>query len=208
MAFSCNGTAQYLTTSSSPVSGAPLTIACWARLNSLSGAPTLFNIQGGDAGNASFLLGIRPADLTVRFFTSGISTLQSTPAVTNQWFHSAGVVTSTTSRAVYYNGTGVGTSTTSVANPLITRIVIGADFYGGVWESFVNGLISECGIWNVALTPSEIAALAKGVVCSNIRPQNLAFYAPLIRNFNDTKGGLVITNNGGVSVGNQQRIYT
>ena len=52
------------------------------------------------------------------------------------------------------------------------------------------------GIWNVALTAAEIASLAKGFSPRLIRPQSLAFYAPLIRETLDIRGGLTLTDSG------------
>jgi len=66
---------------------------------------------------------------------------------------------------------------------------------------------AEVGIWNAALTAAEVAALAKGVTCDQIRPQSLVFYAPLVRDLVDQKGGLTITNNNGATIANHPRIY-
>ncbi len=71
----------------------------------------------------------------------------------------------------------------------------------------MNGLIAEVGLWNVALTAEEIASLAKGMTCDKVRPQSLVFYAPLVRNLVDAKGGLTITNNNSATVANHPRIY-
>jgi hypothetical protein len=72
---------------------------------------------------------------------------------------------------------------------------------------FFTGDIAEVGIWNVALTAAEIAPLAKGMTCDKIRPQNLVFYAPLVRDLIDQKGGLTITNNNGATVATHPRVY-
>lgn len=81
--------------------------------------------------------------------------------------------------------------------------------FGGLPGSsiFFNGTIAEVGIWNAALTDAEIASLAKGITCDKIRPQSLVFYAPLVRDLIDQKGGLAITNNNGATVANHPRIY-
>ena len=71
----------------------------------------------------------------------------------------------------------------------------------------MTGLIAEVGIWSAALTAAEIASLAKGMTCDQIRPQNLVFYAPLVRDLNDQKGGRVITNNNAATVANHPRVY-
>ena len=45
------------------------------------------------------------------------------------------------------------------------------------------------------------------MTCDKIRPQNLVFYAPLVRDLIDQKGGLTITNNNAATVANHPRIY-
>lgn len=84
---------------------------------------------------------------------------------------------------------------------------IGAQFAGGNIQGYTNGLIAEVGIWNAALTAAEIASLAKGMTCDKIRPQSLVFYAPLVRDLIDAKGGRTITNNNGATVANHPRVY-
>ena len=71
----------------------------------------------------------------------------------------------------------------------------------------MTGLIAEVGIWNAALTAAEIASLAKGMNCDKIRPQSLVFYAPLVRDLLDQKGGRTITNNNAATVAAHPRIY-
>jgi len=71
----------------------------------------------------------------------------------------------------------------------------------------MGGQIAEVGIWNAALTAAEIASLAKGMTCDKVRPQSLVFYAPLVRDLIDQKGGLTITNNNAATVADQPRVY-
>lgn len=44
----------------------------------------------------------------------------------------------------------------------------------------MDGAIAEVGIWNVALSDSDVALLAKGVSPLMVHPESLVFYAPLI----------------------------
>ena len=86
------------------------------------------------------------------------------------------------------------------------RLGVGALVRGNV-SGFYNGQAAEVGIWNVALTAAEIASLAKGMTCDKVRPQSLVFYAPLVRDLIDYKGGLTITNNNTATVANHPRVY-
>ena len=86
-------------------------------------------------------------------------------------------------------------------------MTIGSREFDNTQGIFFNGLIAEVGIWNIALTANEIASLAQGMTCDKIRPQNLVFYTPLVRDLNDQKGRLTITNNNGATVANHPRVY-
>jgi len=104
------------------------------------------------------------------------------------------------------NGGGNTTNTDNLVISGFTQIGIGAR-YTDSWGGFYNGDIAEPAIWNAALTAAEIASLAKGMTPDKIRPQNLVFYAPLVRNLQDVRGGLTITNNNGATVANHPRVY-
>jgi hypothetical protein len=62
-------------------------------------------------------------------------------------------------------------------------------------------------IYSVVLTAAEVASLADGMTCDKVRPQSLVFYAPLVRNLQDVRGGLTITNNNTATVANHPRVY-
>jgi hypothetical protein len=125
------------------------------------------------------------------------------------WTHACGVVSSNTSRTSYINGGSSGTDSTNIPVAPTIQASIGnqrfSSFPSGA--SFATGLIAEVGIWNAALTADEIASLAKGMTCDKIRPQNLVFYSPLVRDLIDARGGRAITNNNGATVANHPRIY-
>jgi hypothetical protein len=46
-------------------------------------------------------------------------------------------------------------------------------------ENYFNGRIGEVGIWNDILTDAEIASLAEGYRCDQVRPDKLRLYMPL-----------------------------
>ena len=108
----------------------------------------------------------------------------------------------------YFNG-NVGTTEArdGVSVSGINRILIGARTSEGTIGQYHGGQLAEVGIWNVALTAAEIASLAKGMTCDKVRPQSLVFYAPLIRDLQDVRGGLTITNNNTATVANHPRVY-
>ena len=132
--------------------------------------------------------------------------LSLSPAIAvNEWVHYAGVIQSASNRSLYVRGILQANTTTpdSVATPFQT-FTTGARVGPG---AYADSDIAEVGIWSVALTAAEIASLAKGMTCDKIRPQSLVFYTPLVRDLNDQKGGLALTNNNGATVANHPRIY-
>jgi hypothetical protein len=123
------------------------------------------------------------------------------------WQHTVGVFESPSLRRLCVNGGTFATSTVNVGvQNAPNEIRIGAD-WNTTLGNFFGGDIAEVGVWNVALTQQECTALARGMTCDKIRPQNLVFYAPLVRDLIDQKGGLTITNNNGATVANHPRIY-
>jgi hypothetical protein len=213
MAYNFNGSSQSLSLASAPVNIAPLTLACWFNSSSTTTNQRLIHLAGSE-GNDYFDLGIRGADAgdPVAAIVNNASTqvqivATSTGYSANTWHHACGVFASSTSRTAYIDG---GSSSTGTLNstPAFApnRLRIGV-FGTSILSQYFNGLIAEVGIWSAALTAAEIASLARGMTCDKVRPQSLVFYAPLVRDLNDQKGGRTITNNNGATVANHTRVY-
>lgn len=211
MAYNFNGTSQRLTVGSSPVSGLPITMAAWIRPTSISGTRTLMSIYSSTDSDrvALYFSGATPGVYTVNDGVSG-AIAQSGTASQNSWGHLAGVVSATNSRVAYWNGAAGTIGTTSITGlATFNRIVVAARPEGAnnTMGEFASGDIAEVGVWNVALTAAEIQSLAKGMTCDKVRPQSLVFYAPLVRDLIDVKGGLTITNNNTATVADHSRVY-
>lgn len=110
-----------------------------------------------------------------------------------------------TNFTAYLNGNIEATTSSGVPNTIFNST--SPLTIGYLPINYFPGIISEVGIWNSALTAAEIASLAKGMTCDKIRPQSLVFYAPLVRDLIDQKGGLTITNNNGATVAAHPRVY-
>jgi hypothetical protein len=216
MAYDFNGTSQYLNTASSPITNGPLTMACLFRLDSATGTRALVTLNDAN-GQERFSLSSNPSverAVQLSFVTStglivGLS-FNNVSVSADTWHHAVGTVSGSglgTVFTTYFNGQA-GTSATEVLSTVgnIDSIIVGAR-YGTSIGLFLDGKIGEAGIWNAALTAAEIASLARGMTCDKIRPQSLVFYAPLIRDLIDAKGGLTITNNNGATVANHPRVY-
>ena len=199
---------QYLSMTSSPVSGPPLTMACWFNADQVTTSDYLVSVTSSlNEYFALAIFGANAGDPVGAFdFRSGPFFAYTTTGYTaGQWTHAAGVWSSLSSRTAYINGGSSGTNTSSQTAITLTRAQIAAN--AAVATNRMNGLIAEVGIWNAALTAAEVASLAKGMTPDKIRPQSLVFYAPLVRDINDQKGGLTVTNNNAATVANHTRVY-
>jgi hypothetical protein len=126
---------------------------------------------------------------------------------TNSWQHACGVVDANNEpTAAYWNGS-VGS--VDILGSVYTPTGINALYLGNtqIGTPNVTRIIAEVGIWNAALTAAEVASLAKGMTCDKVRPQSLVFYAPLVRDLQDVRGGLTITNNNTATVAVHPRVY-
>jgi hypothetical protein len=202
MAYNFNGTNQNLSVASAPVTAqSPLTISIWFNKNSTTTKNIVFLQPAGSGA-----LGLYNNGSSLRHYTSGSAVADFSLGTfsANVWNHAVHVSTSTTSRFGALNGIISGVDTTSLTVNTFTRFTIGSIAVGA---SPMDGLLAEVGIWNVALTADEIASLAKGMTCDKVRPQSLVFYAPLVRELQDVRGGLTITNNNTATVANHPRVY-
>jgi hypothetical protein len=200
---------QRLSTASSPLAGNvyPYTLACWFRQETLAtGIMLSMNSPGASYVGIAILGGgnVRALDALVPNSEADTTTAASAAS----WNHACGVFNAANSRTAYLNAGGAFTRTTSGASLTgANEILVGARRVSGTLGTYYTGLIAECGIWNVALTQPEIASLAKGMTCDKVRPQSLVFYAPLIRDLQDVRGGLTITNNNTATVADHPRVY-
>ena len=209
---------QNLRVSSAPVTGAPCTIACWYRIDStdleiFNGLITVdstvnssrisLSYNGGPAVNRAVQLFV--ADANNQFTqTSNYDTNISA----DTWYHAAGVLFSSSTHLAYFNGLPANTNNTDKVLTNLDGVTLSGR-YNYSTNSVVfsmGGGLADVGIWNVELTADEIASLAKGMACNKVRPQSLVFYAPLVRELIDVRGGLSITNDN-ATVAEHPRIY-
>lgn len=204
-----DASSQTLTASQTTMTAVPLTLACWANPDDLTGMMTAMSVYAAATNNwhRIELAGSVGSD-PVRAQTRNLgTTVQAASSAgwngSTGWAHMAGVFSAANARAAYYNGGNSGTESTSVTPTGIDTIGIGNHRAATYW----SGQLAECAVWTAALDASEIAALAKGWKPDTIRPSALVFYAPLVRTLTrDLWGGLTLTNNGGVTVAAHPRI--
>lgn len=164
----------------------PLTINCWFY-------PTLDGYGNGNlvelvenTASVVHMLRINSNTNVVQYNTSTpLSASSSASYTTNTWNMATAVGTSATSRTVYLNAANSGTQTTSRTPTTPDRVCIGFSRISGIDSPNYEGYLAEVAIWNVTLTTDELSSLYTGTKANQIRPQNLKFYMPLVRNIYD-----------------------
>lgn len=207
---------QYLSapdTASLDITGA-ITLAAWVKSSGSYGTRGIVSKFETATNNRSYALYINASgQLVTAFSPSGTSanvrTDTGSTILGTNWRHVAVTFVASTSVALYVNGATESTSNNGVTIPSALFNGTAPLWIGAVATTspLWDGLIAEAAIYSAALTAAEIASLAKGMTCDKIRPQSLVFYAPLVRNLQDAKGGLTITNNGGATVATHPRVY-
>jgi hypothetical protein len=189
---------QYLEIDQAPVTAAPFTLSCF--FNTDKDYLTQYLIYLAQKAKTNEAWGLSAAGGTtgdpVSFLAyDGGGTVVSTTSgySVGTRHHAAGVCVSDTERHVYIDGGSKGSTTDDKSPDLVDRLSIGraGDSSPGY---HMSGPIAEVAIWNIDLIDAEIVLLAKGYSPLFIRPQNLVFYMPLVRDDDeDLIGGLSLT---------------
>lgn len=164
----------------------PLTINCW--FYATTSGVGIMNLVELCENTASIVHMLRLNSNTnqVQYNTATLASATSSASyTTNTWNMATAVGTSATSRTVYLNAANSGTQTTSRTPTTPDRVCIGFARTNGSDLPSYEGYLAEVAIWNVTLTTNELSSLYTGTKANQIRPQNLKFYMPLVRNIYD-----------------------
>jgi hypothetical protein len=169
---------QYLEIASAILTAPPVTLACWA-LPSASAFAAMCVANNGSTQNylAIYCSG---GNLVARANDGGAATGSGKAFTASQWNHFAGVFASTTSRTSYVNGVAGSTESTASTPSGINRTAIGRLSSSSPAGSYFDGSLAEAAIWNIALTATDLAALAAGVSPLLVRPDALVAYWPIL----------------------------
>jgi hypothetical protein len=207
---------QYLSvpdTASLDITGA-ITLAAWVKSSGSYGTRGIVSKFETGTNNRSYALFINATGNIVSGFApngSGVNARSDTGSTIlgTNWRHVAVTFVPSSSVTLYVDG--AAESATNNGSSMPSSLFSGS---ANLWIGAVattsllwDGLIAEASVYNANLTAAEIASLAKGMTPDKIRPQSLVFYAPLVRDLIDQKGGLTITNNNGATVANHPKVY-
>jgi hypothetical protein len=189
--------------------GHPVTIAVWfqrAAQNAVMVFAAHDEISGSDRWN---VLGNNSDSIRARIGinTSTFGNDSSIAGETlNAWNSAVGRFSSTTNRLIYLND-NAGSSNTASRNPsAVNNLNIGAT-WNSTLVQYMNGQLAEVALWNIALSADDVTALAKGFKAFRVRPQNLVYYVPLVREIQELRSALGLTNANAATVTDHPRVY-
>jgi hypothetical protein len=190
----------------------PLTIAARFKLNVANVNHNFVSVQTSN-GSSAYAVGVNSSAFPIGPSASGGTTSfitnTGTTATIGVWQHVAIVFASTTSRTIYLDNIAFFSSATFTSPGTVAGVRIGTRTNpAGGFNGPCVADIAEVGIWGASLNVNEIRSLVAGVTPDQIRPQSLAFYAPLIREPVDFRGGFTLTNTNGATVSEHPRVYT
>jgi hypothetical protein len=180
-----DASSQYLEVAATPLTAHPLTMVAWIRCDDATLSQAIMTV-GDLTATARWQLvaagaaGGDPIQAT-SVIAGGTSSTSATGTgyTANTWHHVAGVFAAANSRTAYIDGVAGTTETTSRTIAGVTGITIGTRYNSGTRGTYFSGRIAQAALYNVALDPEEIAALAAGVPPLRIRPTALVGYWPL-----------------------------
>ena len=214
MAQDFDGTDDYIEAALGANYDVPKTLACWFNSDLTNSRRTLITLASGAVASAESPGLTLMVDSTAVIRAQTSSTGGNNAAVTTAtyglqtWHHAAARFAGAASRIAYLDGVAGTENTTSRATGgALDNLIVGRG-PGGTHNPSqpFNGRIAEAAVWDVALDADEIAALARGFKPSQIRPDKLLWYLPLVRTVQDLRSGLTYTTSGPVVAVHPRRI--
>lgn len=189
-----------------PLTDMPISMSCLFYATNNNESQGLISIleDGGDQWYIMYLSNERIKAYSRNGGTTPIATSSPTNIQKDTWYQATAVFAASNSRSAYLNGADKVTDTNSCSpdSGQINQVSIGKQFAN------FTGQLAELGIWNIALTDVEIETLGKFISPLLVRPQNLVFYLPAIRdNDEDLIGGLSMTVGGTPVVSPHPRVF-
>jgi hypothetical protein len=174
---------QYLNLGSAVLSAEPITVSAWFYTddNAQSGAQTVFSLGSSSSSTHYFVLWWASATTTMEAIArAAAAARKATYSVTptnNTWYHVGGIWATTTDRTVYFDGnTG---NNTQFASPTVNQTSIGARWTTSA-SQFMSGRLADVGLWNVALTSTEMGMLQAGYSPWQVRRASLVAWWRLL----------------------------
>lgn len=194
-----DASSQYLETANALVSSTPCSYSVWFNTDQ-NYPPSQTILEIGESGTTDVLgMWITSSNNLIAKHDDGLggnSARTTTGYTINTWHHAMAVFSSESDREVWLDDGGYDQETTTQnANTGMDTTSLGVAHYSPD-TGFFSGMLAEAGVWNVALTSSEVSVLAAGHSPLLVRPQSLVAYWPLIGRMSpeiDLVGGFDLT---------------
>jgi len=138
----------------------PRSFQSWVKFDSVAGATDRAVIALGDGSTHYYALKLRDSDDHIVFRSNNATQAADVDtgvvATVGTWYHCVVIQNSSTSVTIYINNTATNTAEATFVATVIQ------DYLGYLGRSsawYLDGLIDECGIWNRALTGTEVGQL-------------------------------------------------
>jgi hypothetical protein len=180
-----DGATDFAEVGSTPITGVPVTLACWFYSDDVTAGQCLMGIFDASVADHYIRLeaaGARAGDPVIIRTKAGAAAAafaeSSSGFTANTWHLACGVSSAVDTHAAYIDGANKGTDATSRTPANLDTISVGRS--GDSTPSlYMSGRIAWGAIWNAALSDAEVAALAGGILPWKIRAGNLQACYPL-----------------------------
>lgn len=180
------GNTEYLRVTNSPVTAEPVTLACWAKLNSVAATHrTAMSIGEVAAGDYHALQVTNTIVWRARSWDGAAQEAIYTAAVAlESWHHLVAVFAADNDRRIYVDGDRGTDDANAVVVGAFGAVSIGVSADSTPY-GYMDGEVAEAAVWDVALTDNEIFQLAQGTPVVFVRPQSLGAYYSLFETDRD-----------------------
>jgi hypothetical protein len=189
MSRSFNGTSDAAYCLTVPTSGVRVSLSCWVYPTSLGGTEQVVFAIGHDNGvtGDGFAIEIYTSNNWAILIPGKQRQDTGQAASLNTWQHVMLTVDNTGKGQFYFNGSAVGSTSSSTPNTPTVGVSIGAQLQSNTptFFRYFTGRIAEPCCWNIDLTGTgvtgggEAKALSLGPVPRRFRPGSLAGYWPM-----------------------------
>ena len=173
-------------------------VSAWFRVSNLTEVHTIIRLEHiGE--NTRYVLSAAGEDTNdpVKWFSQtggSIYTASMTSFSANTWHHVVGTAGDSTVKLALDGAQTMAEAEADFPDDDESYVQIGGD---NVFIPAPRGSVAEVAIYNIDLSAASYyaarLALAKGFTPACVFPQNLIFYAPLVRDLQDLRGGHTLT---------------
>lgn len=193
----------------SPTNTLPITYCAWLWITEELGNETILSLATGDNSIYSRIYGwylngylgdLRAVSASYNNY--GIASVSMGGSANwNKWLFVAGVFLNDDSRTVYFwDGSTMASNTDTTSRSIgynKNKFSVGVVYRTRPPDNWSMGLddgyVSRISFWNAALNATELEMIARGCTPLKIRPTNLIYHVPMIRDINIINTGEALT---------------